>query len=75
MERLLTALEVAAALGVSRSLLYAKCARGEIPHVVLSGDRRRTIRFRAGDIEAWLREREVVISCSRKGPQGLRRGD
>jgi len=50
--RILTANEVAARLRVSCGKVYAAVARGEIPCVRLFG--RRSLRFKAADIEAIL---------------------
>ena len=55
-ERLLTAADVAAVLGVQRSLVYALVRRGDLP-VVRVGDR--YVRFRAEAIELWIERREA----------------
>jgi excisionase family DNA binding protein len=53
MERLLSAMEAAELLGLSRGALYAAIQRREIP-VLRLGQRR--VRFRASDLEKILQE-------------------
>jgi excisionase family DNA binding protein len=53
-ERLLTAEQVAALLGVKRGWVYAQARADRIPHVRLG----RYTRFRVESIEAWAAERE-----------------
>jgi excisionase family DNA binding protein len=55
-ERLLTAADVAAVLGVPRSLVYALVRRGDLPSIRV-GDR--YVRFRAEAIEQWIEHREA----------------
>jgi excisionase family DNA binding protein len=54
MTGLLTAREVADLLGVSTETVLRWTRRGELPAIRLPGG---AIRFRAGEIEAWLAER------------------
>jgi excisionase family DNA binding protein len=54
-ERLLTAAEVAALLGVKPGWVYAQARAGRIPHVRLG----RYTRFLGTSVEAWVREREA----------------
>lgn len=54
---LITAKEVAERLGVSESFVYDRVDEGAIPHKVLKGGPRRTIRFDWKEIEDWLDER------------------
>lgn len=51
---LLTSEETAQRLRISKACLWQKCRNGEMPHIKLSA---RSFRFRAEDIERWLRER------------------
>lgn len=52
--QLLTSEETAKRLRISRDCLWSKCRKGELPHIKLSP---RSFRFRAEDIEQWLKER------------------
>ena len=49
-ERLLTAKEVAARLGVHTNYIYSRAVAGELPSYRFGGNRR----FRWSEIEAWL---------------------
>jgi excisionase family DNA binding protein len=61
-DSLLTAQQVAEALNIRPSTVYALCRRRELVYVRLSqGKRRALIRFRAEDIEKVLRERTVQV--------------
>jgi excisionase family DNA binding protein len=51
---LLTVVEVARYLGVSRATVYKLCTQGRLPHLRVSN----TIRFRPSDVEAVLRPHE-----------------
>jgi excisionase family DNA binding protein len=57
MEKLLSAMEAAELLGLSRGALYMAVQRREIP-VLRLGQRR--IRFRASDLEKILQEQAVI---------------
>jgi excisionase family DNA binding protein len=54
MEKLLTTEEVASLLGFTRAGVYSLILKGRIPCIKIS---RRCVRFRAADIEAWLRSK------------------
>ena len=62
-DRLLTILEVAAILRISRSLIYMLIARGELPTVRIN----RALRFRSQDVQDYIHR-------SRLAPSGKRRG-
>jgi excisionase family DNA binding protein len=64
--KLLTAVEVAALLGVRTSWVYDRARHGGIPHVRLG----RHVRFRLEAVDAWIEELEVE---STSGPQPRRR--
>lgn len=51
-DRLLTAEEVAAYLGVATGTIYNKASRDEIPFVKVG----RSLRFRRSEIDAWIDE-------------------
>jgi excisionase family DNA binding protein len=51
-DRLLTILEVARILHVSRSLMYWLIARGDLPTVRIG----RAVRFRPEDVQAYIRQ-------------------
>lgn len=53
---LLTADDVAAALGVGRDWVYAEVRADRIPHVRLG----RNVRFRAESIDCWISELEAA---------------
>jgi excisionase family DNA binding protein len=55
-ERLLTADDVAAALGVPKSLIHALVRRGEMPAIRVG---ERYVRFRAEAIGRWIESREA----------------
>jgi excisionase family DNA binding protein len=55
MDRLLTADELAALLGVKTQWIWAQARAGRIPHVRLGRYRR----FRESAVEAWLRDLEA----------------
>lgn len=58
---LIPAKTVAFLLGVRVSTVYSLCKRRSIPHVrIAEGARRPLIRFRADDIERFIKERTSV---------------
>jgi excisionase family DNA binding protein len=64
MERLLRAAEVAQVLNLRPATVYALAHRGVIPHVRLAqGGRRALIRFRAEDLEEFIRTRSIRAGC------------
>lgn len=54
----LTAPQVAAKLGLSRSQIYAMVAERSIPHYKIGG----SIRFNPIEIDAWLSESQVPVA-------------
>ena len=76
-ERLLTAADVAAVLGVPRSLVYALVRRGDLPSIRVGN---RYVRFRAEAIEEWIEHREasershVPLRASAQRPAVIARG-
>lgn len=69
MRPLLTAQDVAAALGVTTDFVYAETRAGRIPHVALGRYRR----YREEAIEQWLSDLEassVVPNIKRRGAAG-----
>lgn len=56
---LLTYRELAERLQMKRSSLYSLVCRGKIPHIRLS---RRSVRFDADEIAAWLEARRVPLA-------------
>lgn len=71
-DALLTVSEAAAALGISRAGIYKRTSRwhrehgtaAPLPHVRVEG----ALRFRAGELRQWQREREHVVVAGRVGP-------
>jgi excisionase family DNA binding protein len=59
MERLLTADQVAELLGTTREAIYARCMRGQLPHVRLGP---RQIRFDPVELQRFLQARMVCSS-------------
>jgi excisionase family DNA binding protein len=62
-ERLLTADDVAARLGVTRAWVYGETRAGRIPYVQLG----RYYRYRDESLDAWLRGIERGTVCRDKG--------
>lgn len=54
-EQLLTAADLAAALGVHPNYIYNLAAAGDLPSYRIGGNRR----FRWSEIEAWLEQRRA----------------
>ncbi len=61
--RLLTVADVAEALQVDKSWVYAACRSGRIPHIRLG----RYVRFSESAIEAWMTEIQSNSHTSRTG--------
>ena len=64
MTPLLTPVEAARLLSISRSTLLSLIEREDLPHVLLAGGSgtRRIVRFRADELETWIggrRDRQV----------------
>jgi len=60
LDSLLTVSQVAKICRLKRATVYSAVSRNLIPAVVLwKGQRRRVIRFRRSDIEAFIRERSL----------------
>lgn len=53
--------ELSEALGRSKALVYRLTRMGQVPHRKLDGE----LVFRAGDIRAWLAQREDVVVTPR----------
>jgi excisionase family DNA binding protein len=67
--RLLSARELGSILGVSAETILRWNRRGELPGFRLPGG---SIRFREGEIEAWLQERATTERGSATDPAGCR---
>jgi len=65
MTRLLTASEVAHALGMHPTRVYREAKAGRIPHVRIG----RRVRFDEDELRAWLHERRV---CPNEEPNDAR---
>jgi len=66
-ESLLTVSQVAAICRLKRATIYRAVSENLIPAVVLwKGRRRRVVRFRRTDIEAFIRERSVPAGESQR---------
>ncbi len=73
MKPLLTAQDIAAALGITTDYVYAETRAGRIPHVKLGRYRR----YREEAIEAWIADLEassVVPTIKRRGAAGTAPG-
>jgi excisionase family DNA binding protein len=68
-DRLLTARELAERLSVSTETILRWTRKGELPAFRLPGG---AIRYREGDIEAWLEERATTERGSATDPAGRR---
>lgn len=68
MKTWLTVAEGAEYAGVSRDTIYTACERRELQHARIGG--RRSIRLKAGWIDAWLEQHTRGASASRANAQG-----
>ena len=65
-ERLLTRDEVDAYFGISRRFLELAALNGDGPLMVRVG--KRSVRYRAGDIRAWIKGRTVSSTSAGENP-------
>ena len=59
MEKLLKIQDVAEAFGVAKGTVNHWCQKREIPFIRLP----KGIRFRADEIDAWLKRKKVKVQC------------